>query len=150
MSESATSKSPTVVDQVQRDHRKIEALLQRVTDEAGADRTEAFDELARYLEMHEAAEQAVVRPEISKVDAAEANSRQAEESKADDQIARLRSTPADSAEFDALFAKFRSAVLQHAQQEEREEHPELEANVSPARLVEMGKEFTQAEQEASD
>jgi hypothetical protein len=142
-------KSPTVIDHIQKDHREIEALLAEVADRGGTGRQAAFDELAGYLAKHEAAEQAVVRPEIDQVDAREADAREAEEARADGLLERLRSMDADSGEFDELFATFRTAVLRHAQHEESEEHPELEANVSPERLVEMGEEFARAEEDAS-
>jgi hemerythrin superfamily protein len=145
----AKGDSPTVIDQIQQDHREIEALLEEVSDRSGGGREAAFDELARYLAKHEAAEQAVVRPEMNQVDPSEADSREAEEERADRLLERLRSMDADSAEFDELFATFRSAVLRHAEHEESEELPELEANVSPERLVEMGEQFAQAEEDAS-
>lgn len=50
-----------------------------------------------------------------------------------------------SAEFDALFDKFRAAVLSHAQHEELEERPKLEANRDAERLVDMGDDFVQAQ-----
>jgi hemerythrin superfamily protein len=149
MNEGAASDSPTVIDEIQKDHREIEALLDRVANGTGSDRGDAFEELAQYLAKHEAAEQAVVRPEMDEVDTEEAEDREAEESKADELIERLRSMDPSSTEFDELFSKFRRAVLEHATHEETEEHPELEANVSPDRLVEMAEEFTQAEEQAS-
>ena len=144
-----TADSPTVIDEIQKDHRVIEALLDRVATGAGEDRRRAFEELAQYLAKHEAAEQAVVRPEIELVDPDEAEHREAEESTADEMIERLRAMDVDSPAFDQLFARFRGAVLDHAKHEETEEHPELEANVPPERLVEMAAEFTQAEEQAS-
>jgi hemerythrin superfamily protein len=140
--------SPTVIDQIQQDHREIESLLEEVADRTGSGREAAFDELARYIAKHEAAEQAVVRPEMSQVDPDEADSREGEEASADALLERLRSMDPGSAEFDELFATFRSAVLRHAQQEERVEHPELQANVSQERLIEMGEEFVKAEEDA--
>ena len=149
MSEPTATDSPTVIDEIQKDHREIEALLDRVSAGSGDDRRAAFEDLAQHLAMHDAAEQAVVRPEMERVDPEEAEHREAEESTADEMIERLRAMDADTPEFEALFAKFRSAVLDHATHEETEEHPELEANVSPERLVEMAEEFTQAERQAS-
>jgi hemerythrin superfamily protein len=149
MSEPTGTDSPTVIDEIQKDHREIEALLDRVASGAGEDRRAAFDDLARHLAMHEAAEQAVVRPEMERVDPEEAEHREAEESTADEMIERLRAMDVDTPEFDALFTRFRGAVLDHATHEETEEHPELEANVSPQRLVEMAEQFTQAEEQAS-
>lgn len=138
-----------VIDIIQHEHQQIEALLIRVADRSDSDRSEAFDELARHLAQHEAAEQAVVRPEMAKIDDTEAASREAEEAKADAMLERLRSMDVNSAAFNTLFDTFRSAVLRHAQHEEAEEHPTLEANLDAERLEDMGDEFVQAEQDAS-
>ena len=137
-----------VIDVIQSEHQEIEALLARVADRKNSSRSEAFDELAAHLAKHEAAEQAVVRPEIEKIDGAEAASRVAEETKADAMLERLRSMDVGSAEFNTLFDTFRGAVLRHAQHEEAEEHPKLEANLDAARLEDMGDEFVQAEEDA--
>jgi hemerythrin superfamily protein len=137
-----------VIDVIQSEHQEIEALLARVADRTNGNRSEAFDELSAHLAKHEAAEQAVVRPEIEKIDGAEAASRVAEETKADAMLERLRSMDVGSADFNTLFDKFRGAVLRHAQHEEAEEHPKLEANLDAARLEDMGDEFVQAEEDA--
>jgi hypothetical protein len=149
MSERSANQNQTVIDEIQRDHREIETMLDRVAAGSGAERSAAFAALADHLAKHEAAEQAVVRPEMDEVDADEAEDRDAEESTADAMIAQLRGMDPDSAEFEDLFATFRQAVLEHAQHEETEEHPELEANVSTERLVEMADEFVEAENQAS-
>ena len=143
-----TPKTINVIDVIQNDHREIEALLARVAYPSNSTRGEAFDELAEHLAKHEAAEQAVVRPEIAKIDRTEGASREAEEATADGMLARLRSMDIEHAEFNPLFEKFRDAVLNHASHEETEEHTKLEANLDPARLEDMGNEFVQAEQDA--
>ncbi len=150
MSDNAISDTTTVIDLIQSEHQEIEALLARVADRGNSntDRSDAFDELAANLARHEAAEQAVVRPEIGKIDGTEAEARDAEETKADAMLEQLRSIDVGSSEFNALFDKFRSAVLRHAEHEEAEEHPKLEANLDPERLVDMGDEFVQAEEDA--
>ena len=147
MSDTASSDT-NVIDLIQHDHQEIEALLARVADRGNSTRSEAFDQLAAHLARHEAAEQAVVRPEIAKIDDSEGRSREAEETKADEMLARLRAMDVSSAEFNTLFDKFRSAVLTHARYEEAEEHPTLEANLDPERLDEMADEFAQAEEDA--
>jgi hemerythrin superfamily protein len=146
---SDTADTPNVIDAIQRDHQQIESLLARVADRNGQDRAAAFDELAALLARHEAAEQAVVRPEIEKIDGTEAEARDSEEMKADAMLERLRAMDIDSSEFDATFGKFRTAVLSHAAHEEAEEHPKLEAGLDPEQLQDMGEEFIQAEEESA-
>jgi hemerythrin superfamily protein len=148
MSDISSSDGTNVIDVIQQEHQEIEALLAQVADHDNAGRDEAFEKLASHLSKHEAAEQAVVRPEISKIDGTEAEAREAEETKADAMLAQLKSLDVGSAEFDSLFEKFRSAVLRHAQHEESEEHPKLAANLDPERLEDMGDEFVQAEEDA--
>jgi hypothetical protein len=148
MSNNALSETTNVIDLIQHEHQEIEALLARVADRGNSARGAAFDQLAAHLAKHEAAEQAVVRPEIAKIDDTEGRSREVEETKADAMLARLRSMDVASSEFNTLFDEFRRAVLSHAQHEESEEHPTLEANLDPERLVDMGDEFVQAEEDA--
>jgi hemerythrin superfamily protein len=148
MSDRGTATERNVIDEIRQDHRAIEQLLSRVADRNGQDRAGAFDELARYIGKHEAAEQAVVHPETNKIDSGVARGRETEESEADQMLARLRSLDVQSQEFDDRFAEFRNAVLTHAQHEEREEHPDLERDVDPERLVQMAAEFVQAEKDA--
>ncbi len=149
MSQDASTADTNVIDVIQNEHREIEALLAKVADANSPGRVAAFDELAEHLAKHEAAEQAVVRPEIEKIDGAEADSREAEEAKADEMLERLRALEVGSGEFDALFRTFRAAVLSHAKHEEAEEHPKLEANLDAERLEQMGDDFVQAEDDAS-
>ncbi len=98
--------------------------------------------------MHESAEQAVVHPEMQQLDDAVAEERLEEETKGDELLERLRSMDVDDPEFDGLFARFRDAVLRHADHEEREEHPKLRTGVDADRLTEMADEFVAAERDA--
>lgn len=148
MSINSASDTANVIEVIQHEHQEIEALLARVADPDNSTRSAAFEELALHLAKHEAAEQAVVRPEMAKIDNTEGEIREAEEAKADAMLEQLRSMDADSAEFNTLFDKFRSAVLSHAQHEESEEHPKLEANLNAGRLEDMGNKFVQAEADA--
>ncbi|MEO8693715.1 MAG: hemerythrin domain-containing protein [Acidimicrobiales bacterium] len=137
-----------VIDEILADHAEIKRLLSEVTDGRGSGRAAAFDELARIIAMHESAEQAVVHPEMEQLDDAVADKRLDEEAKGDEMLERLRSMSVKDPEFDALFAKFSTAVLRHAEHEEKEEHPKLRAGVDAERLTEMADEFIAAEDEA--
>jgi hypothetical protein len=147
MTDMQANERPTVIDVIQGEHKQIEALLARVADPQDADRSTAFDELARHIERHEAAEQAVVHPEMRDIEVDTADQREAEEERGDALLERLRGMEVGTAEFDRLFATFRTAVLAHAEHEEQEEHPLLEGAVDADRLVEMADEFTEVERE---
>ncbi|MEO5837540.1 MAG: hemerythrin domain-containing protein [Acidimicrobiales bacterium] len=143
-----TGENSDVIDEILADHAEIKRLLSEVADGRGSGRAAAFDELARIIAMHESAEQAVVHPEMEQLDDAVAEERLEEESKGDEMLERLRSMSVTDSKFDALFAKFSTAVLRHAEHEEKEEHPKLRAGVDADRLAEMADEFIAAEDEA--
>jgi hemerythrin superfamily protein len=149
MGQTNEDRGPDVIDEVLSDHEQIEWYLEQVSIETGRHKSEMFDQLTQYLEMHESAEQAVVHPQVETIDDAVAEERLEEESEADRMLGQLRAMGVDDPRFDALFADFKEAVLRHAQREERQEHPKLRASVSEERLTEMAEEFLVAEQEAA-
>jgi hemerythrin superfamily protein len=151
MSDDRSGEGFDVVDEILLDHEEIERLLAEVAETTdGPRRAEAFEQLARLLQMHEAAEQAVVHPEMEQLEDAEAvaEDRLTEETRADELLDRLRTMGVDDPNFDSLFGRFRDSVLRHAEQEEREEHPKLRAEVDTDRLSEMADQFVEAEDEA--
>ena len=99
--------------------------------------------------MHETAEQAVVRPAMDNIDGSEAADRIDEESEGERVLKQLQGMTVESPEFDAVFAKFRTAVLTHASREEDEEHPRLRDHVDPSRLADMAVEFDAVEDEVN-
>lgn len=145
---SDAEETTNVIDVIQRDHQQIEVLLARVADHHEPERDAAFDDLAALLVRHEAAEEAVVRPEVAKIDGTEAQARNNEEATADAMLARLRVIDVASPGFDSLFAEFRDAVLRHAHHEEGEEHPKLQAGLDPDKLEDMGEQFLEMERDA--
>ncbi len=140
---------PDVIEEVLSDHQQITWYLDRVESESGDRKAEAFGQLAQYLAMHESAEQAVVHPQMERLDDDVAEGRLEEESKGDQMLARLKALGVDDPEFDELFAKFKVVVLSHAAHEEREEHPKLRAELGEDRLSELGRDFRAAEQDAA-
>lgn len=148
MSDTGTQR-PDVIEEVLADHQQIKWYLDQVDSESGDRKAQAFGQLAQYLAMHESAEQAVVHPQMERLDDDVAEGRLEEESKGDQMLAQLKSLGVDDPAFDGLFAKFKEAVLRHAEHEEREEHPRLRAEVDDARLAELGGEFRSAEQNAA-
>ena len=142
------SNASDVIDEILSDHMEIKRLLTEVADARGAGRADAFDQLARIIAMHESAEQAVVHPEMQRLDGAVAEDRLEEETKGDELLERLRSMSVEDPAFNALFTKFSAAVQRHAEQEEQKEHPKLRAGVDAERLTEMADEFVAAEDDA--
>ena len=139
---------PDVIAEVLTDHAQINWLLDQVASETGDRRQEMFKQLAEYVVMHESAEQAVIHSEMKRLDSDEADDRLAEEQRGDQMLEELRAMGVDDPQFDSLFANFKSAVLRHAEREEREEHPKLRSAVDERRLTEMAGEFHEAEAQA--
>lgn len=135
-----------VVTLVQRDHRRIEALLDQVAQATGAARREAFEDLVRKLAVHETAEEEVVHPVMRQIGAdAVVEDILHEEDAAKRKLADLDGADVDSPEFAMAFDRLRESVLAHAQREEQDEHPRLVASESRDRLERMGRAFEVAE-----
>jgi hemerythrin superfamily protein len=149
MNDTSADRGPDVIDEVLSDHEQIAWYLDQVTIETGTRKSEMFDQLTQYLEMHESAEQAVIHPQTKTLDDDVAADRFEEESEGVRMLGQLRAMGVDDPRFDGLFAEFREAVLRHARNEEREEHPKLRAAVGDERLAEMAREFLVAEQDAA-
>jgi hemerythrin superfamily protein len=116
------------VDLLVRQHEEIRRLCRKVEANTGARQAEAFERLRRLLAVHETAEEQIVHPIIRRsvpsgdqiVDA-----RLAEEKKGKRMLRDLERMGTADPSFTPMFARFRSAVLQHAEHEEREEFPAL-------------------------
>jgi iron-sulfur cluster repair protein YtfE (RIC family) len=146
----AKDKIGTVIDAIQRDHREVEEMLEAVTSASGDARRDAFEKLAAKLKAHEAAEQQVVHPLTAEEGGAdEARALQDEESAAARAIKKLEGLDVDSAEFEKSFASFKADVLAHAQEEERDEHPQLLRETPTDELERRKDQFEKAEREAA-
>jgi hemerythrin superfamily protein len=126
-----------VVTLLTQQHEEIRRLFEEVSRERGERRAEAFDRLRRLLAVHETAEEEIVHPMVRRsvsngneiIDA-----RLREETEAKKILQALQKMGPASPVFDALFAEFRTAVLEHAEQEEREEFVELRAHSGEKQL----------------
>ncbi len=122
-------------------HARVHDLLEAVSTARGADRIEPFEELKTLLKAHETAEQAVVRPVTSHTARGDvAAKRTSEEQQADLVIRQIGVLDASSEDFELQFRSFQSAVTQHAEAEEREEFPTLDAREETQRLA-LGAQF---------
>jgi len=126
------SHADDVIDVLLAQHEEIRQAFTRVHTATVADKAGLFANLVALLRLHETAEQTVVHPvaraEVSRGDEV-VGQRVAEETEADRVIARLSEMGTDHAGFDTAFAVFHQAVLDHAENEETQEFPQLRRNV---------------------
>jgi hemerythrin superfamily protein len=137
-----------VVNLLKDQHDDIRQLFQAVAESSGEARREAFEPLVRLLAVHETAEEMVVYPTLHNdgEDAKRvADARIEEEDEAKKMLAELEKLEPDSAEFDAKFIAFRTAVEEHAASEEREVFPLLERITDAEELDRMASALELAE-----
>lgn len=118
-----------VVALLKEQHQRIRSMFEAVEKATGTERQERFDELRRLLAVHETAEEMVVHPRARLGEGGNdvVDARLAEEHSAKEVLAALDKMKAGDAGFDAKLAELRSSVIAHADNEEAEEFPLLEA-----------------------
>lgn len=148
MTQSATDKT-NVVQFLTDQHKQIRALFDEVdkaTDKTAKDK--AFVQLRRLLAVHETAEEQIVHPQArSAVPNGQrvVEARLQEENAAKQALTELEKLDVTSVEFATQFAQLRTAVLAHAENEETEEFPALEAQKDSAALAKMARAVAVAE-----
>jgi hemerythrin superfamily protein len=136
--------SHDVVSLLLEDHEQARGALKSFEDADRSQWSDQFPEIADTLARHEAAEEAAVYPILSDEipgGAALAAPRLEEQSEARGLLGQMKSMTIGSDEFAEAFAKLRSAVLEHASEEESEIFPLLRLHLSEARLTEMGEYY---------
>jgi hemerythrin superfamily protein len=121
------------VELLMHQHEQIRGLLREVDKTKGDRRVEAFERLRRLLAVHETAEEEIVHPVARrslKNGHKVIKARLEEENEGKKMLQALEKMGPSAQGFDALFAEFRRAVLEHAEHEEREEFPELRTHSS--------------------
>jgi hypothetical protein len=111
-----------------RQHEEIRRLCHQVETNTGRRREEAFEALRRLLAVHETAEEQVVHPLARRLvprGDAVVDRRLEEEKQGKIMLRDLERMGTYDASFPPMFARFRTAVLKHAEREEREEFPAL-------------------------
>lgn len=129
-------------------HEEIRRLFTEVENASSANRQEMFDRLRRLLAVHETAEEEVVHPAARRaigngdtvVDA-----RLEEENAAKRVLAQMEKMDVTSPEFMERLVELRDAVIAHAEHEEKEEFPQLRANVDDRRREQMAAAVRTAE-----
>lgn len=139
-----------LVAEVQRDHREIERMLERVDRTTGTERRDAFEELARKLVVHETAEELLVHPLLQHTDAEPvADEMLEQEHEVKRSLSELDGIDVTSDDFERRYMRLRGDVLSHARQEESDEHPLVAAAESPEHLDDLGGIFELADRAAT-
>lgn len=131
-----------VVELIERDHRAMEGLFDRVLAGDG-DRQQLLDEITSRLKAHARAEELEVYPVLTRADPGEkeevehAND---EHHEAEHLLRRARALVV-SPHFDEAFTAFVAAVKHHVEEEETEVLPALRKAVDGRRLAELGVAF---------
>jgi hemerythrin superfamily protein len=131
-----------VVSFLKDQHEEIKRLLNDVEIGVGQQRAESFLELRRLLAVHETVEEEFVHPRARKTISgghAVVSARLHEENEAKKMLADLEKIGVDHLDFTIQFAEFRGAVLAHAEREESEEFPALQAESDPEQLQRMAR-----------
>lgn len=137
-----------VVDLLEAQHEHIRELFTAVGQARSRDTKQAaFDELRRFLAVHETAEELVTHPTARTADGGNTvvDARLEEETEAKKILADLDGMDVEDAGFSARFAELKSAVLAHADAEEREEFPLLRADRDEQTLKRMADAVRAAE-----
>jgi len=127
-------------------HARIHDLFDEVASTRGDRKQGAFDELRALLAVHETAEEIILRP-VSKPLAGDgiADARNEEEAEANEVLATLEKLDISSTDFDTKFQAFRTAVDQHAENEEKEEFPAVVAQCDLEKRRDMGSKLKRVE-----
>jgi hemerythrin superfamily protein len=137
----------TATEFIRAQHETIRRLFADVDAATGDSRKDPWELLVRLLAVHETAEEMVIYPAIRRVDGGDAivEARTQEEDEAKKILTDLEKLDPSSAEFEAAFRPFRSAVLGHAEAEEAEVLPLLASVKDQGELETMTKMLTVAE-----
>lgn len=133
-----------LIDAIRKDHDTVRALFERVADGTGKRRVDAFSRLRAELIRHEVAEEEIVRPltkSFASNGARIASARVHEEEQAEELLKKMEKEEVGSQAWERMFARLRTAVLEHAEKEETVEHPRLRDAVDRKDLVRSGKAF---------
>jgi iron-sulfur cluster repair protein YtfE (RIC family) len=139
-----------VVRLLEEDHRAVEQRFSELSGAGAATRAELFWKLTNDLVRHEVAEEVVVYPAIRELQGGDriADARIAEQSEAEEQLAKMEKMDAESPEFVRELATLKAAVLEHAKAEEQTAFSMLLGAVSPERRVELGQRYMKAKDAA--
>jgi hemerythrin superfamily protein len=136
-----------VVELLLEQHEHIRSLFAAVQSAKGATKQEKFEELRRFLAVHETAEELVTHPNARTAEGGNevVDARLEEETESKKVLAELDGMGVEDAGFEAMFAELRSSVLAHAKAEEHQEFPLLRASNDERMLDKMAQAVRRAE-----
>lgn len=143
----AARRPDDVIAAVLSDHAEIKALFAEVQSAAAGNiKQDAFQRLVNKLAVHETAEEEVVHPLARRAGAdATVDTLLGQESEGKDALSELEKLGVEAPDFDARLEKLRDEVLEHAETEEREEHPKIDQAVGEDELRQLAGAFRAAE-----
>ncbi len=135
-----------VVELLMEQHEHIRSMFAAVED-AGNDKQEKFEELRRFLAVHETAEELVTHPNARTAEGGNdvVDARLEEETASKKMLADLDGMRVDDPGFAAKFSELTKAVLAHAEAEEQQEFPLLRSNNDQSVLDKMASAVRAAE-----
>jgi hemerythrin superfamily protein len=137
-----------IVELLEGDHEVAKALLEEIDGAASEIREDLFWKLVPALVAHEVAEEIVVYPtirELSPDGNVQAEARIKEQSEAEEKLAQMEKMDPKGDEFASEMHALKLAVLEHAEAEEENVFPLLEALEDRAKL---GERYEQAKKSA--
>lgn len=142
--------APDILDLLRRDHQAAQELLGRFESPAGA-RDEWFDTVRETLVRHEVAEELVVYPAVrhtGEPGREVLEERLAEQAAATKMLSELETMELGSAEFKEAFLRLRSAVLDHAREEEDTVFPAFDSTKLDRERRFLGERYERAKHAA--
>ncbi|HEX2029208.1 MAG TPA: hemerythrin domain-containing protein [Nitriliruptorales bacterium] len=140
-----------IVDAILEDHDVVRQLFAQLEETPPEERGDLFERIVYELARHEAAEESIVHPTLrDEVTGGEAVAAEVleEESEAEQLMADMEGMAPTGEEFLQAFRRLRDDVLEHAEHEERDEHPRLRQELSQQRLQEMAEGFAELKENA--
>lgn len=136
-----------VVELLRQQHQRIREMFDEVERAHGETRKQRFEDLRRFLAVHETAEELVVHPRARMAEGGNdvVDARLAEEHSAKEVLSRLDGMDTSDSDFTPTLAQLRSAVLEHADSEERDEFPLLLRQNDDKTLARMAQAVRAAE-----
>jgi hemerythrin superfamily protein len=132
-----------IISLLEQDHQAIRERFSELDGARADDRPQLLWELVEQLVRHEVAEEAVVYPALRREPGGDAvaDARVAEESEAEQLLARLEKLDPATQEFQGAVRDLRATVLDHAQKEESDVFPLLTTNEESGYLALLGQKF---------
>jgi hemerythrin superfamily protein len=146
----STVLSDDVVQLLEEDHRLVEKRLAEFDTAGAPQRGALFWKLTNDLVRHEVAEELVVYPALRQLPGGDqiADARIAEQSEAEEHLAKMEKMDAEGPEFVRELATLKVAVLEHAKAEEETAFAMLVGNMAPDARVELGMRYVKAKDAA--